>query len=120
RKFFELENSVPTEVREEILELIGRLYLIDREAQGDAARLARVRHEQSRGVIDQIRQWLFTQKTNALPRSALGKAIDYALARWTGLTRFLSDPRIPLDNNASERALRGPVVGRKNHYGSKS
>lgn len=120
RKFFELENSVPSEVREEILELIGQLYLIDREAQGDAARLARVRHEQSRGVIDQIRQWLFAQKTNALPRSALGKAVDYALARWTGLTRFLDDARIPLDNNASERALRGPVVGRKNHYGSKS
>lgn len=28
--------------------------------------------------------------------------------------------RIPLDNNATERAIRGPVVGRKNHYGSKS
>ena len=42
------------------------------------------------------------------------------LERWVGLTRFLDDPRIPLDNNAAERALRGPVVGRKNHYGSKS
>jgi transposase len=30
------------------------------------------------------------------------------------------DARIPLDNNATERAIRGPVVGRKNHYGSKS
>ncbi len=39
---------------------------------------------------------------------------------WMGLTRFLDDPRIPLDNNAAERALRGVVVGRKNHYGSKS
>lgn len=27
---------------------------------------------------------------------------------------------MPLDNNATERALRGPVVGRKNHYGSRS
>jgi transposase len=40
--------------------------------------------------------------------------------RWTGLTRFVDDPRIPVDNNAIERGLRGPVVGRKNHYGSKS
>ncbi len=39
---------------------------------------------------------------------------------WEGLTRFIDDPRIPLDNNATERALRGLVVGRKNHYGSKS
>jgi transposase len=40
--------------------------------------------------------------------------------RWEGLTRFLEDPGAPLDNNAAERALRGPVVGRKNHYGSRS
>ena len=39
---------------------------------------------------------------------------------WPGLTRFLEDARIPLDNNTVERALRGMVVGRKNHYGSRS
>jgi transposase len=37
---------------------------------------------------------------------------------WSGLTRFLDDPRIPLDNNASERRVRGPALGRKNYYGS--
>jgi transposase len=39
---------------------------------------------------------------------------------WTGLTRFVDDPRIPMDNNGSERRLRGPAVGRKNYYGSGS
>jgi transposase len=37
---------------------------------------------------------------------------------WAGLTRFVDDPRIPLDNNASERQARGPALGRKNYYGS--
>jgi hypothetical protein len=37
-----------------------------------------------------------------------GKAVRYMLERWTGLTRFVDDPCIPLDNNAAERALRGP------------
>ena len=37
---------------------------------------------------------------------------------WEGLTRFLDDPRIPMDNNASERRIRGPALGRKNYYGS--
>jgi transposase len=55
-----------------------------------------------------------------LPRSDFGKAVRYMLERWEGLTRFVDDPRIPLDNNAAERALRGPVIGRKNHYGSRS
>ncbi len=39
---------------------------------------------------------------------------------WSNASRFLNDPTVPLDNNAAERALRGPVVGRKNHYGSRS
>jgi transposase len=42
------------------------------------------------------------------------------LGLWPGLTRFREDARIPVDNNATERGLRGMVVGRKNHYGSRS
>ena len=42
------------------------------------------------------------------------------LKHWEGLTLFLEDPRVPLDNNAAERVLRGPVVGRKNFYGNRS
>jgi transposase len=37
---------------------------------------------------------------------------------WGGLTRFVDDLRVPLDNNASERQARGPALGRKNYYGS--
>jgi hypothetical protein len=35
-----------------------------------------------------------------LPRSEMGKAVRYMLERWTGLTRFLDNACIPLDNNA--------------------
>jgi len=37
---------------------------------------------------------------------------------WTGLTVFVEHPEVPMDNNAVERTERGPVVGRKNYYGS--
>jgi transposase len=37
---------------------------------------------------------------------------------WTGLTVFVEHPEVPMDNNTAERAERGPVVGRKNYYGS--
>jgi transposase len=46
------------------------------------------------------------------------KVLTSLQEHWSGLTRFLDDPRIPLDNNASERRVRGPAVGRKNYYGS--
>jgi transposase len=68
--------------------------------------------------VDEIRTWLMKQR--ALPRSTLGKAIGYTSGLWPGLVRFLGDPRIPLDTNGAERALRGVAVGRKNHYGSRS
>lgn len=47
-----------------------------------------------------------------------GKVLTSLQEHWAGLTRFLDDPRIPLDNNASERRVRGPALGRKNYYGS--
>jgi transposase len=37
---------------------------------------------------------------------------------WTGLTVFVEHPEVPMDNNTAERVQRGPVVGRKNYYGS--
>lgn len=39
---------------------------------------------------------------------------------WTGLTVFVEHPEVPMDNNTAERVERGPVVGRKNYYGSGS
>jgi transposase len=51
-------------------------------------------------------------------REPCRKALASLQEHWAGLTRFVDDRRIPLDNNASERAARGPAVGRKNYYGS--
>ena len=46
------------------------------------------------------------------------KVLESLGEHWEGLTRFVDDPRIPMDNNASERRARGPAVARKNFYGS--
>jgi transposase len=46
------------------------------------------------------------------------KVLESLQEHWVGLTRFVDDIRIPLDNNASERQVRGPALGRKNYYGS--
>ncbi len=45
----------------------------------------------------------------------MGEAIQYARGQWPALTRFLEDPRLALDNNASESALRNVALGRKNY-----
>ena len=48
------------------------------------------------------------------------KALESLQEHWEGLTRFVEDPRIPMDNNVSKRRARGPAVARKNFYGSGS
>lgn len=46
------------------------------------------------------------------------KALTSLRNHWDGLTLFVSNPAIPMDNNEAERRLRNPVTGRKNYYGS--
>ena len=46
------------------------------------------------------------------------KALESLRTHWEGATLFVDHPEIPMDNNEAERALRNPVVGRKNYYGS--
>jgi transposase len=64
------------------------------------------------------------QMETELARSDLAtpcrKVLESLQEHWEGLTRFVDDPRIPMDNNASERRARGPAVARKNFYGSGS
>jgi transposase len=124
RKYEEIAEHWPVPCAE-IGALIGELYAVERSVPGtfpgdaSAQQLRRqLRQERSRPILDQIWAWATVQV--GLPRSDFGKAVRYMLERWTGLTRFLDDPGVPVDNNAAERALRGPVVGRKNHYGSRS
>jgi transposase len=71
-------------------------------------------------VLDRIVGWVFATAHTTPPESRLQKAIGYLVNRWPGLVRFVDDARIPLDNNVSERDARGPVLGRKNHCGSRS
>ena len=52
--------------------------------------------------------------------SDMGKAYSYFLRNYEGLTIFLTNENIPIDNNRSERLLRSPVIGRKVWYGTHS
>ena len=90
------------------LNYIGKLYELDEE--GKRAECVE--------VLDEMKQWLWTLAP--LKTLSIGKAARYALNNWERLILFVDDPEIPLDNNQTERGIRGPVVGRKNHWGSKS
>lgn len=117
--FRKFEEAAPDHPEANLaLKWIGELYAIDARAEGDLAKRAELRRTESAEIVATMKAWLWNEAM--LQSLSIGKAAGYVVANWDRLTRFLGDARIPLDNNATERAIRGPVVGRKNHYGSRS
>jgi transposase len=112
------------------VELIGKLYAIEREMpellapsdDPEAQRRRRqreeqrqqVRQQQAKPILDELKKWLDEQKLLALPKSALGQAITYALNNWAALERYLERGYLAIDNNLSERTLRAIALGRNN------
>jgi transposase len=80
-------------------------------------------HEQDallRRAVEAMRVQAVAELSNTKLRQPCRKVLESLQDHWAGLVRFVDDPRIPMDNNASERAGRGPAVARKNFYGSGS
>lgn len=71
-----------------------------------------------RQAVAAMRQQLDTELADPALRTPARKVLTSLQEHWSGLTYFVDDPRIPMDNNLSERRLRGPALGRKNYYGS--
>jgi len=108
RKFAQIEESFP-KPSTEALGLMAELYRIEREIEEKPPdERLRIRQQRAGPVVQQIHQWALQQR--ALPQSPLAKAIDYLGKHFEGLRVFLTDPAVPLDNNRTERALRGVVV----------
>ena len=73
-----------------------------------------------RQAVAEMKTEMATELARADLATPCRKALESLQEHWDGLTRFVDDPRIPMDNNASERRARGPAVARKNFYGSGS
>jgi transposase len=117
RKFFEALVMAPGPAKT-AMDFILDTYRVEHEALARGivrtpAHLA-LRRERSRPVMDRFHDWLVAEQGLHPPRSAIGVAIGYALNQWQPLTRFLENECLPVDNNASERALRVVALGRKN------
>jgi transposase len=68
--------------------------------------------------IDAHRMLQASDAAKGLLHPAAAKVIATLSNEWDGLARHQDLPHLPLDNNQAERALRTPVICRKNFYGS--
>jgi transposase len=115
RKFYDLHAATRSPQAEEALTRIQQLYAIEEEIRGKLpAERWRVRQARAGPLLDALQRWLQETRTKVSAKSEMAGAINYALKRWPALTRYCDDGAIEIDNNAAERALRGPVLSRKN------
>ncbi len=100
-----------------MLALIGSLYDVERDAKRrnlDADSIKSLRQEKSKPILEEIRRVIDSWSLQILPKSPIGKAINYALGQWKALNRYIENGILSIDNNLSERILRMVVLGRKN------
>jgi transposase len=117
RKFFEALDTAPR--AQEVLDLILDVYRVEHEAKekrivGTKRHLA-LRQRKAKPTMSKLHAWLIDQRGHHPPRSVMGQALGYALNNWEAMICFLDNPKVPVDNNASERALRAIALGRKNY-----
>ena len=114
RKFWEATAVAKSEVAKEGLARIGRIFELERVWRGlPAPKRHRMRDEHLRAHVDDFFRWCAEELAKTPERGLLRTALNYAVRQKTGLSRFLENGRLVLDNNRSERALRKVAVGRK-------
>lgn len=100
-----------------VLVYIAQLYAVEKRArrcgiQGETLRL--LREQASKPVLDRLETYLWKISDQLLPKSDAGQAVSYVQKNWKALTRYLEDGGLPIDNNHTERSLRGLAIGRNN------
>jgi transposase len=114
RKWHEARTSDPVRGHH-ALALIQRLYAIEDDCRDFAPAVRQdARRQYALPILAELRGWLDAESPKLLPKSPIGQAATYALNQWDALVRYCQDGELSIDNNASERAMKLPALGRKN------
>src|SRR5215831_7933641 len=116
RNIYEVYESTASPLAKEALERIADLFAIEARINGrsPAERLA-VRQREAVPLLAELKSFFDKALSEVSGKSNLAKAIRYALARWTAMTRYTTDGRLEMTNNAVERAIRPLAMTRKNY-----
>jgi transposase len=100
-----------------VLAMIAHLYGVEKMGRrnglrGEELRLAR--EHGSRPMLNRLHAYLLTIQHQVVPKSQSGQAIAYTLKNWAALTLYCDDGDLSIDNNGTERSLRGFAIGRNN------
>lgn len=95
---------------------IQKLYAIERVTKKlSPQKRKQVRIEKALPIINDLGKWLHAQRQQVLPKSPIGKAIEYVTPLWGSLQNYLHDGNLHIDNNLIENSIRPVALGRKNY-----
>ena len=115
RKFDELVKANASPVAQQAIQRIARLYRVEADARGlTPEQRLQLRQERSQPLWQELHVWLQLERTRVPEGSAIARAIDYSLKHWEGLSQFLSNADVPIDNNHIENQIRPWALGRRN------
>jgi transposase len=115
RKFDELVKAGASPVAAQAIQRIAALYRVEADARVlSGEQRLQMRAERSRPLWQELHLWLQLERQRVPDGSAIAKAIDYSLTHWQGLSRYLLDGAVPIDNNHIENQIRPWALGRRN------
>jgi transposase len=115
REFVKAEKSEPI-LCARVVSFYRQLYDVEERGKTlDASGRLALRQRYAVPIWERFGQWLESEEVGrALPQSAFGQAVGYLKNQWNALQRYLSDGRLPIDNDQAEQAIRPLALGRKN------
>ncbi|GAC1532471.1 MAG: IS66 family transposase [Ramlibacter sp.] len=114
RKLFELAQLARAPLAAEAVRRIDAIFDAERNINGlPAEQRLDVRKERIAPLVEALETWMRKERGTMSRHADVGKAMDYMLKRWDTFSRFTTDGRVCLTNNAAERALRGVALGRR-------
>jgi transposase len=102
------------------LEHYHQIYQLNSDSKGKSHSEVLELRSQMRPMFEAMKKRALEELVKYPNQNKYHKALNYFLENYVGLTLFLADPEVPIDNNAQERLLRSHVVGRKTWYGTHS
>ena len=118
RRYFDKALQNDKERASQGLTLIQELYNIEREAKEQKLthpQRKQLRQQKALPILDTLKSWALEEYPKVLPKSAIGKALQYYLQREEKLRRYTLDGRLEIDNNYVENSIRPLALGRKNY-----
>ena len=105
-----MHQATASPIALEALERIAALFAIESSIRGRPPdqRVA-ARNQYAQPLLEQLKAFFDTSLNRVSGKSALAQAIRYARSRWQALTRYVTDGRLEMSNNAAERAMKPPV-----------